>query len=206
MYHVNWGLGPGLGRQTWKDWMKPVSKLIQISPQTSTNPFWLLFDPAPWGQSIHSCDNLSKLCFCSLPFKVYGFSKSSSKWEYRCLSWWSIQDTTLFLLSLSTLSQSHSCVYTSERYCKIRSGKQVKNCSSENSSKASWKLCLNSGVKKSLVNQQSKPIAIACNYHGNTPDTQDHWSEVSQLRSHLPANGPPNNAGLSSLNKVGGLF
>lgn len=91
--------------------MKPASKSIQIS-QSSKSSFWFLFDFVPLGQGIHLCSYLTNLCFHSVPFMVHGFSKSSSEWKYRCLSWWSIQDTALFLLSLSTLSQKVTFAYT----------------------------------------------------------------------------------------------
>lgn len=106
------------------------------------------------------------------PFMVHGFSTSSSK----CLSWWSIQDIALFLLSLSTLSRKVTLqlqfTYASERYCKTRSSKQVKNCSSANSSQASWKPLCRVVSRNSIVHQQSTQRAITCSYHGNTPDTQ----------------------------------
>lgn len=42
-------------------------------------------------------------CFCPFPITVYGFSKSPSN-ENRWFSWWSIHNTTLFLLHFSTSS------------------------------------------------------------------------------------------------------
>lgn len=205
-YHVNWGLGPGVSRQTWKDWMKPASKLIQISHQTSTSRFWLLFDLASLRQGIHPCDNLSNLCFCPVPFMVHGFSKSASKWEYRRLSWWSIQDTTLFLLSLSTLPRKVTFVYTQvkdiarsevankSRFVPVQTAaKPVENFSEE------WCQEINS-----LTSHQNHSYYMQLLWkYTRHPDC---WSEVSQLGSHLPANRPPNNAGLSLLYKVDGLF
>lgn len=136
----------------------------------------------PLGHEIHSCVNLSNLCFCPFPITVHGFSKSPSKWEQ---SWWSIHNTTLFLLHFSTLSWIVVFVYMK---VKDTFTWEVTNKSRiapvQTAAKPVKKLLWRAVSRISLINQQSNPTAITCQYYeGNTPDSQT--ADLRSLRAQV---------------------